>query len=170
MAGSKLTPKMVWGGGVAAEYELARRRFRDFLKYVKIKEPPPGEGIIPFEFWPHLEEMIDALPVTRLMEWLKARRNGATWLVSAYIVFKAQQAGSYFPLASQGEKEAIEFLSKVRFVWANLPAELQWGPLTTDSRTELKWGVDGSHIEAMPSTGKATRGSAVSVAVIDEAD
>ena len=152
------------------QWALARKDFREFLKHVKVEEPPPGRGAIAFEFWPHLEEMIEALGKERLVVWLKARRNGASWLIAAYVVFLAQRAGSYFPLASQGEKEAIELLRKVRFVWSNLPKELKWEGLTTDSRTELKWGVEGSHIEAMPSTGKASRGTAITLAVIDEAD
>ena len=39
------------------QYELARRDFHEFLKYVKIKDVRPGEqssGTIPFEYWPHL--------------------------------------------------------------------------------------------------------------------
>ena len=156
--------------GEAGSYVLARVDFREFLKYVKVYERPPGRGTIPFEFWPHLEEMIEALPKEPRILWMKARRNGASYLVASYIVFKAQKAGSYFPLASLGEDEAIELLSKVRFVWDHLPEELKWGPLTTDSRTELKWGVEGSQIHAMPSTGKASRGSAVTVGVIDEAE
>ena len=97
-------------------------------------------------------------------------------MIAANIVYKAQRRGGYFPLASQGEIEAIELLAKVKFVWDHLPAGdgetegLKWGPLTTDSRNELKWGADGSHIQAMPSTGKASRGSATTMAVIDEAD
>ncbi len=150
--------------------ELARREFREFLKYVWVFEPPPGRGKIKFEFWPHLEEMIEALPREPLIVWLKARRNGASWLVAAYVVFLCQQKGAYCPISSLGEKEAMEFLFKVKHVWANLPEELRWGLLTTDSRTELKWGDEGSHVEAHPSTPNAGRGGAITLAVIDEAD
>jgi hypothetical protein len=101
---------------------------------------------------------------------MKSRRDGATWLIAAWINFKGQKKGGYFPLASQGEVEAIEFLEKVRFIYRNLPEGLKWGEPTTDSRTEMKWGNDGTHFHAMPSTGKASRGSAITVAVIDEAD
>lgn len=154
----------------ASSLALAKREFREFLKWVKVFDKPPGRGTIAFEFWPHLDEMIEALPVERLIIWMKARRDGASWLIAAYIAFRGQKAGGYFPLASQGEAEAIELLTKVRFVWEHLPGELKWGGLTTDSRTELKWGNEGSHVQAMPSTGKASRGNAVTVGVIDEAD
>jgi len=156
--------------GDAASLAVARQDFREFLKWVKIFEKPPGRGEIAFEFWPHLEEMIEAVQVERLILWMKARRNGATWLIAAWVVFKGQKAGSYFPLASQGEPEAREFLNKVRYIWEHLPAGLKCGEPTTDSRSELRWGDEGTHFEALPSTGKASRGSAITVAVIDEAD
>jgi len=149
---------------------LGRTDFREFLRYVKVWEPPPGRGEIPFEMWGHLDEMVDAFLTEPLIVWVKARRNGASWIIAAWIIFKAQRRGSYFPLASQGEAEAIELLAKVRFVWEHLPEGMKWGELTTDSRTELQWGKEGSHIQAMPSTGKASRGSAITVGVIDEAD
>src|SRR3990167_6028101 len=84
----------------AGSLVLARRDFREFLKHVKVYDKPPGRGVVGFEFWPHLEEMIEVLPVTRLVVWLKARRRGASYLLAAYIVFCAQKPGGDFPLAS----------------------------------------------------------------------
>ena len=49
--------QMLLEAGEAASIELSKRDFDEFLNYVKILEPPPGRGIIPFERWPHLVEV-----------------------------------------------------------------------------------------------------------------
>jgi hypothetical protein len=49
--------QMLLEAGEAASLELSKRDFDEFLNYVKILEPPPGRGIIPFERWPHLVEV-----------------------------------------------------------------------------------------------------------------
>jgi hypothetical protein len=154
----------------AGSLALAKRDFGEFLKYVSIFEKPPGRGKIPWEPWEHLGEVIEALPTSPLAVWMKSRRDGATWLISAWVVFLGQRPGGYFPLVSKGEVEAIEFLEKVRFIYRNLPEALRWGDPVTDSRTEMKWGNTGTHFHAMPSTGNASRGAAITLAVIDEAD
>ena len=41
--------QMLLEAGEAASIELSKRDFDEFLNYVKILEPPPGRGIIPFE-------------------------------------------------------------------------------------------------------------------------
>ena len=64
---------LILGAGASAQAELAKRDFWHFLNYVKILEPQPGRGTIPFERWPHLEEVCDILDHKKLLVWLKSR-------------------------------------------------------------------------------------------------
>ena len=57
--------QMLLGAGEAASIELSKRDFDEFLNYVKLLEPPPGRGIIPFERWPHLVEVCQTLEETK---------------------------------------------------------------------------------------------------------
>ena len=47
---------LLLGAGLSARIMLAERSFKKFLEFVSVSEPPPGRGLIAFEFWPHLGE------------------------------------------------------------------------------------------------------------------
>ena len=67
---------------VLAEYEMARRSFREFLQFVKI--PQPGTGMIPLQQWPHVLDVLDSLEQHDSLAITKARQIGFTTLLSAY--------------------------------------------------------------------------------------
>lgn len=72
---------------------LASRSFLDFLDHVKILEPPTATsrgGIIAFERWDHIEEVCVALSANRLVNFLKSRQLGFSWLLAAYCLWTAQ--------------------------------------------------------------------------------
>jgi hypothetical protein len=90
-AGTKeADPEVLYRGGMAAELELGTRRFRHFLRYVKVLEPPPGRGIIQFERWPQLMEACRVLEEARLVMWVNSRQIGASWLLAALATWTAQ--------------------------------------------------------------------------------
>ena len=162
--------QMLLEAGEAASIELSKRDFDEFLNYVKILEPPPGRGIIPFERWPHLVEVCQTLEETKLLVWLKSRQTGASWLLAAYALWRVLFfEGAMVLLLSQGEEEAKRLLAKSRFIFEQLPEALQVR-IGVDSRQELEFPSMHSNILALPSTEKAGRSSTASMVIMDEAD
>ena len=159
-------------------HELARKSFADFLPFVQIIYKEAGDNrrglgedsAIPFEVWPHLQEMAALLPTTRYLLWPKARQIGASWVVAAYALWEA----SYFPggtviMFSQGEDEAKDLLAKCKFIYEHLPSELK---ITTGtySTQVVSFPSNQSMIAAFPSTEKAGRSYTATLAIMDEAD
>ena len=154
----------------SAELHLARNYFSRFLPFIRILEPPPGRGNIPFEPWPHLMEVCDILDSKKLLVWLKSRQTGASWLLAAYSLWMAQyHHGAVILLLSQGEEEAKKLLGKCKYIYEMLPPGLrvQTG---IDSRQELTFPSMASAITALPSTEKAGRSITASLIIMDEAD
>lgn len=153
-----------------AREELARRHFVKFLEYVRILEPPPGRGVIPFELWPHLREVCRELEGKRPLVWAKARQIGASWLLAAYALWTGQyQEGARVLMFSQGEEEAKGLLEKSRLIHGWLPKRLQI-KLGRDTQQELEFPEKMSYIKALPSTEKAGRGETATLAIFDEAE
>ena len=142
--------QMLLEAGEAASIELSKRDFDEFLNYVKILEPPPGRGVIPFERWNHLVEVCQNLSEEKLIVWLKSRQTGASWLLAAYALWTAMyRTGALVLLLSQGEEESKVLLSKSRFIYERLPSGLRT-TLGTDSRQELTFPKAESGIKALP--------------------
>ena len=69
--------------------KIASEDFIFFLDYVYILEPPqPLVGIVggktPLEKWPYIMELANDLLTKRLIERLKARQMGLSWIISAF--------------------------------------------------------------------------------------
>jgi len=152
------------------EVALAERSFIDFLKFVKVMEPPPGRGVIPMEVWPHIREVCEVLEKERLLVWLKARQIGASWLLAAYALWMALfHTGARVAMLSQGEMEAIDFLKKAKFIHDQLPQRMR-RHAAPSTQTEFGFPEMNSTVVALPSTEKAGRSSTNSVVILDEAD
>lgn len=149
---------------------MVEREFLDFLDYVKILEPPPGGGIIKFQKWDHILEMVEALRLYRLDVIVKSRQLGLSWLLAAYALWTVlyHEAAVVF-MFSQGETEAKIFLGKSRFIHEHLPSHLQ-GRLGTDSTTEIHFPGMHSKIVAWPSTENAGRSETATLVLVDEAE
>ena len=152
---------------------LASRSFLDFLDHVKILEPPTATsrgGIIAFERWDHIEEVCVALSANRLVNFLKSRQLGFSWLLAAYCLWTAQfKEGANVLAFSQGQLESVSFLNKARTIHYNLPRHLQI-PLGRDNDTTMEFPSMKSKITALPSTEKAGRGETATLVIQDEAD
>jgi hypothetical protein len=151
--------------------ELARQDFSYFLThFVRIMEPPPGRGIISFELWPHLVSVVSTLLGNRLIVWLKARQIGASWIIASYALWLAGfKTGSQVMMFSKSEDEAKILLSKAKFIWTNLPPELQT-KLGRDNTVEMEFPGSFSAIKAFPSTKDAGRSLTATLVIMDEAD
>ena len=74
------------------ELALASRSFEDFLDYVQILEPPTATsrgGIIKFEKWGYLIEFCKELDTGRLINVLKSRQLGFSWILASYALWTA---------------------------------------------------------------------------------
>ena len=141
---------------------------------VKITEPPDafgqGGGVIDFQMWENLQEMVLLLGTHRLISVLKARQVGLSWLIGAYALWKAQYfEGSVVLIFSQGQGEASALLGKIHSIWENLPEHLQ-EPIGLDNSTTIEFPAMKSKIIALPSTEKAGRSETASLVIQDEAD
>ncbi len=151
-----------------ARYALATLHFRDFLGFVRIAES--GSGIVPFERWSHIEDMIDDLDSSRLIDWAKSRQIAATTTLAAYALWTAQYSprGEVLDI-SKGEREAHEFLAKSKEIWTNLPKALQAKRCLPDNQGRMTF-TNGGKIDALPSTADAGRGRNPILVIYDEAD
>ncbi len=92
-------------------------------KYGRVKDP--GKGIVPFESWNHLLELLALFAKYRLLILAKARQIGITWLVAGFALHKALfNQGANILILSKGQDEASEVLDYCRFMLSQLPTYL----------------------------------------------
>lgn len=152
------------------EYEIARRDFKEFLKYVRIQDTDPFSGKVemPFVLWPHLEVMTDTLLANRMVIVLKARQIGITWLIVAYMYWlAAYHEGVVALVVSKGELEAKEVISRIDFIHMRLPDGLRGDGKGT---TEVWEFTNESSVRALSSSSSAGRSFTASLIFHDEAD
>lgn len=155
----------------ALEREFCKTSLIRFARYAKIVIPPtpkdPG-GIVRFELWPHIIEMIKAFLTHNLISILKSRQIGASWTMAFCILWDALfHLGSMSLLFSKGEGEAIELLSKCRRIYSQLPDFLKLKP-NPDSATEMSFPTMMSSIRVMAATESAGISFTASNIVADE--
>lgn len=97
----------------------------------------------------------------------KVRQVGFSTILQAYALWRAL----FFPsqqitIVSIGQKESIEFLEKMEFIYTNLPIWLR-SPKTEDSKTKIRF-KNGSVIKSLPNTPNAGRSSSLSLLILDE--
>ena len=122
------------------------------------------------ETWPHLRRLAGLFEAHRLVEVLKARQVGVSWLLGAYGLWHAlYHEGAYVEMFSRGQVEAAELLEKARFIHRNLPTDLRI-KVGKDSGSELSFPSMSSKIVAFPSTEDTGRSQNPSLIIWDEAD
>ena len=158
-----------------AAMKLASDDFIFFLDYVYILEPPqPLAGITggktPLEKWPYIMELADDLLNYRLIERLKARQMGFSWIVSAFYTWMLRfKDGSNMLELSRGQVESQALLRKAKFIYRHLPESWKI-PIDKNSGSEFSLEGMTSKIIALPSTEDSGRGEAVTSIFQDEAD
>ena len=154
---------------------LARHDLLAFLDYVQLPdESIEGGEALQYQKWPHIINLHEACEATEPAGTLpvgKARQRGATSYFEARFLHKAQFIPStFFPVMSQGEDEAKEFIKETRFIWEHLPPFLQAPLKKGEDNTETLGFVGGGRIQAFPSTTKAGQSFTATEALMDEAD
>ena len=156
------------------QYELARRDFHEFLKYVKIKDVRPGEqssGTIPFEYWPHLKELNDHILSTRLVQVLKGRQTGASWDLVAYALWMAMyNRGVQCGATSKTELESYELISKAKFIYNHLPKPMQVPVKSLDNKAEMVFSANDSWLRVFAPTKDVGRSYTFTMFLMDEFD
>ena len=155
--------------------KIASEDFIFFLDYVYILEPPqPLVGIVggktPLEKWPYIMELANDLLTKRLIERLKARQMGLSWIISAFYTWMLRfKDGSNMLMLSRGQVESHALLRKAKFIYRNLPESWKI-PIDKDSGSEFSLEGMSSKIIALPSTEDSGRGEAATSIFQDEAD
>lgn len=154
------------------ENELCKVDFFRFLKWIKIIQPPvigqTGGGILPFEVYPHIHEIMSYLLTCPLIVILKARQIGLSTLMATYHLWMVRsKIGANLLLFSKGQPEAKELLSKSHRIYNLLPPFMKYH-IDPDSTEELGFPVMNSAIKAFPSTQSAGISYTASLVTCDE--
>jgi hypothetical protein len=90
--------------------------------YVKIEDKDGIEVAIPFTLWDEQKEALNLILNEKLVQFLKARQLGATWLALAYCVWGMKFKHGFSALAiSKTDKDAGELVRRVKFILRHLP-------------------------------------------------
>lgn len=145
--------------------ELASRSFVEFLDHVSIRsDDPENPGVAKWQSWPSLLERARSWEQGNDEVILKARQLGFTWLMAAYLTWRARN-GAACAVFSVGQREAREVIRRIRYIEANLPAWMQDEP--GGSADEVRYPSGGS-VHAFPSTEHAGISYTFQVIAADE--
>ena len=163
----KVTPEQRAYLAGLAERELCKRSFVRFLSHVQIlTDDPINPRAIPFEPYPYQVERAEAWEGHASEVIGKARQLGFSWLVAAYMVWRAMFHGWAVGYYSRGEKEARhQIKGRVEFVWKHLPRHIRGKYTKSDTLLEF---ADGGSILAFPGTEDAGVGYTFQLIVADE--
>jgi len=151
------------------ELTLIQSDFREFLKWVKIQEP--GELALEWVFWPHLIDFCERLRVENLIDLIKSKQIGVSWILAAYALWRIYTLPGWKVLElSKGLDEAKNLLGKSRVIYNNLPEWMKVYTALPDSATQFGFKEMRSVITAYPSTETAGIGETGGDVIHDESD
>lgn len=107
--------------------ELVRRSFPEFLRFVTIVSDDPWNPVATsLKPWPFQIAMAERWQAGRSEVILKPRQIGASWMIAAYKLWRAQYSNWRVGYYSRGEEEArSQIEERVEYIWAHLPPALQ---------------------------------------------
>ena len=118
------------------ELTLVHSDFKEFLKWVKIQEP--GELALEWVFWPHLIDFVWQLLKHGLIDLIKSKQIGISWILAAYALRKIYTLPGWNVLElSKGLDEAKKLLDKSRVIYNNLPEWMRVYTVLPDSATQF---------------------------------
>jgi len=151
------------------ELALIHSDFKEFLRFVKIQEP--GELALEWVSWPHLVDFCEQLRVNQLIDLIKSKQIGISWILSAYALWRIYTLPGWNVLElSKGEKEAKSLLDKSKVIYNNLPDWMKVYTVLPDSVTQFGFKEMRSVITAFPTTETAGIGETAGDVIHDESD
>jgi hypothetical protein len=139
---------------VAAEEQVRRvaginaaaQSFPFFLRHCTIKSDDPlHPGVSEWQPWPYLTARAEMWASGQSEVVLKARQLGYTWLLAAYMDWRARN-GWACGIVSKGEPEAYEVIERARFIEDNLPEWLQAGARFKSGTASYPHPQTGSYV------------------------
>jgi hypothetical protein len=153
------TPEML------QEIERCSQDFFYFLKYVKILHPDEGRT----EFIPrdYQEEILNYVIDERFVIACCSRQSGKTTCIGAFVIWYACfHDDKYVAIGSNNAKSAIDFLSRVKVMYEELPGWLKPGVIKYN---ELSMKLEnGTSINTAATSKNAFRGRSVNLMILDE--
>lgn len=143
----------------------------DPIKWIKenVKINHTSHGIIPFNLYDFQEKTIKLFLTNHFVLTLKSRQVGMSTLVQSMCLWAALHYSNYqVMILSAGQRQASNFLEKIRQMYDYLPNEYYKISLDTDNKQSLKF-ENGSKIVAIPATRSSSIGESINLLVIDEA-
>ena len=148
-------------------------------KYISIKHPARGK--IPFDLYDWQKELIEYLINDLNVIILKSRQVGASWSVGAYIIWLITfHSNVECQLFSIGERQAINLLRKIKFMYRSLPHWLKHTVVENnkkrmavsitklDATTGERIVTSISSIDSYPSSADSGRGESPNFVFFDE--
>lgn len=138
-----------------------------FLEYCYL--PHPGYGKVRMKEHSYEWQRLAAVELLKHKRIIskKVRQVGFSSILQCYALYRAIFFESQvITIISIGQKESIEFLEKLEFVYSNLPTWLK-APKTENNKSKIKF-KNGSVIKSLPNTPNAGRSSSLSMLILDE--
>lgn len=126
------------------------------------------DGLVPFELFDFQEKCLKQFQKHRFNIVLKSRQLGLTTVSAGYAVWVAlfQRNKSVLCIATK-LSTATGFIKKVKEFWKNLPPWLRFVEIE-ETKQEVRF-MNGSTIEAIPTSDDAGRGKSINLLIVDEA-
>ncbi len=157
----------------ATEKERCKRDVFYFVtEYVRIEDKDSDLIEMPFHLWEAQRSVLLAFLEERLIQILKARQLGLTWLALAYIAWRMIFKEGYTVTAlSKGEKDAEQLPKRLDFIlshlppWMIAPKDKGWKSTT---ETITIFHKNNSIFESFASSQNAGRSFTVNLVLLDE--
>ena len=137
--------------------------------FCHLKDQALGKPL-PFLLWPCQKEQLDDWVSNPESITLKTRQIGISWLSGAFALW-SQVFNPYFEsmIISKKEDDAVEYLSRVKFMYDHMPVLVQQiNPIINSTRLRLEFKEEGK-MTAESSNPQAGRGRTLNLLIFDEA-
>jgi len=128
----------------------------------------PQLGVIHFQDWPHLEQLIRIIEANDRVIILKSRQVGITWITCAlalwYVLFQHSATVLMF---SRRENESVEMKNRCEFMWSYLPDWLRI-PHGKSNDELFEFPIMNSAIKSFPATEDSGRMQNATLIILDE--
>jgi hypothetical protein len=155
----------------AKQVELRALQIADFAARTKIEVPnDAGTEIayVPFDLWPAQIDALGIMERERLIDFLKARQIGLSWLACLYAMRQCALYPGYPVLClSRGQLEANELVHRISFMYHQHQDRLWLSRLIKDNTADLEW-ANGSSVVSLAATKDAGRSLTAALAILDE--